>query len=55
MAYVSDETLDDVRRELDRFKVERDHSNGLYAAAFLVGAVETLLDEAQPDDRSTAR
>jgi hypothetical protein len=46
MANVSDETLDDVRRELDRFKHERGHGNGLVAAAHLAGAVEMLLEEA---------
>ncbi|MDH6194585.1 phage host-nuclease inhibitor protein Gam [Mycobacterium frederiksbergense] len=47
MAYVSDETLGDLRRELDRFKSEQDRDRG-YAAAHLAGAVETLLEEAEP-------
>jgi hypothetical protein len=46
MAQVSNETLDDVRRELYRFKNERGHANGLVAAAHLAGAVEMLLEEA---------
>ncbi|MGV0836132.1 hypothetical protein [Mycolicibacterium thermoresistibile] len=45
MAYVSDETIDDVRRELDRFKSEQNYDNG-YAAAHLAGAIEMLLEEA---------
>lgn len=48
MAYVSDETIDDVRRELDRFKSEQNHDNG-YAAAHLAGAIEMLLEEAGAD------
>lgn len=48
MAYVSDETVDDVRRELDRFKSEQGHDNG-YAAAHLAGAIEMLLEEAEVD------
>nr|CRL77261.1 hypothetical protein CPGR_04241 [Mycolicibacterium malmesburyense] len=47
MAKVSDETLEDVRKELDRFKVEQGRGDGLYAAAYLAGAVETLLEEAE--------
>lgn len=46
MAQVSDETLSDVRRELDRFKSEQDRDRG-YAAAHLAGAVEMLLEEAE--------
>nr|WP_194946151.1 hypothetical protein [Mycolicibacterium malmesburyense] len=44
---MSDETLEDVRKELDRFKVEQGRGDGLYAAAYLAGAVETLLEEAE--------
>lgn len=47
MAHVSDETLGDLRRELDRFKTEQYRDNG-YAAAHLAGAVEMLLEEAEP-------
>lgn len=47
MARVSDETLDDVRKELDRFKHEWRRGDGHYAAAHLAGAVETLLEEAE--------
>lgn len=47
MAYVSDETIDDVRRELDRFKTEQNHDG--YAAAHLAGAIEMLLEEAEVD------
>jgi hypothetical protein len=47
MARVSDETLGDVRRELDRFKNEWRRGDGHYAAAHLAGAVETLLEEAE--------
>ena len=52
MAHVSDETLGDLRRELDRFKSEQYRDHG-YAAAHLAGAVEMLLEEAEPsvDDR----
>lgn len=46
MAYVSDETLGDLRRELDRFKREQHRDHG-YAAAYLAGAVEALLEEAE--------
>ncbi|TMS45761.1 hypothetical protein E0T84_30705 [Mycobacterium sp. DBP42] len=44
---MSDETLGDLRRELDRFKTEQYRDNG-YAAAHLAGAVEMLLEEAEP-------
>lgn len=54
MAHVSDETLDDVRRELDRFKSEQHFDNG-YAAAHLAGAVEMLLEESEPTVRSRSR
>jgi hypothetical protein len=47
MAHVSDETLGDLRRELDRFKSEQYRDRG-YAAAHLAGAVEMLLEEAEP-------
>ncbi|AIY47507.1 MULTISPECIES: hypothetical protein [Mycolicibacterium] len=47
MAHVSDETLGDLRRELDRFKSEQHRDHG-YAAAHLAGAVEMLLEEAEP-------
>jgi hypothetical protein len=47
MAHVSDETLSDLRRELDRFKSEQYRDRG-YAAAHLAGAVEMLLEEAEP-------
>ncbi|MFV8302869.1 hypothetical protein [Mycolicibacterium peregrinum] len=47
MAHVSDETLGDLRRELDRFKSEQYRDHG-YAAAHLAGAVEMLLEEAEP-------
>ena len=50
MAYVSDETIDDVRRELDRFKREQHRDSG-YAAAHLAGAIEILLEEAEDDTR----
>ncbi|MGV0745887.1 hypothetical protein [Mycolicibacterium sp. XJ870] len=43
---MSDETLTDVRRELDRFKSEQ-HCDRGYAAAHLAGAVEMLLEEAE--------
>ncbi|MGV9797738.1 hypothetical protein ACWDTP_06725 [Mycobacterium sp. NPDC003449] len=46
MAHVSDETLNDLRRELDRFKFEQHRDRG-YAAAHLAGAVEMLLEEAE--------
>lgn len=46
MAHVSDETLGDLRRELDRFKSEQYRDAG-YAAAHLAGAVEALLEEAE--------
>jgi len=50
MAIVSNETLDDVRRELDQFKNEQARGNSHYvAAAHLAGAVEILLEEAEPD------
>ncbi|MGV0717413.1 hypothetical protein [Mycolicibacterium sp. XJ879] len=45
---MSDETLDDLRRELDYFKNQRRRGDGHYAAAYLAGAVETLLEEAVP-------
>ncbi|TGB45419.1 hypothetical protein EJD98_06525 [Mycolicibacterium peregrinum] len=44
---MSDETLGDLRRELDRFKSEQYRDHG-YAAAHLAGAVEMLLEEAEP-------
>ncbi|MBU9765901.1 hypothetical protein FR943_18905 [Mycobacterium sp. TNTM28] len=43
---MSDETLGDLRRELDRFKSEQYRDRG-YAAAHLAGAVEMLLEEAE--------
>lgn len=46
MAKVSDETLNDLRRELDIFKSEQHRDHG-YAAAHLAGAVEMLLEEAE--------
>lgn len=52
MAYVSDETIRDVRRELDRFK--REQSSDGYAAAHLAGAIEMLLEEAEFDACITA-
>lgn len=45
MGHVSDETLNEVRRELDRFKNER-NGDSRFAAAHLAGAVEVLLEEA---------
>ncbi|WP_019970700.1 hypothetical protein [Mycobacterium sp. 141] len=46
MAHVSDETLNELRRELSRFKSEQYRDRG-YAAAHLAGAVEMLLEEAE--------
>ncbi|GAS92636.1 hypothetical protein [Mycolicibacterium brisbanense] len=46
MAHVSDETLNELRRELNRFKSEQYRDRG-YAAAHLAGAVEMLLEEAE--------
>lgn len=48
MAYVSDETLDELRRELRSFKNASGHQS-VYAAAHLAGAIEALIEEAHSD------
>lgn len=48
MARVSDEMLREVRRELAQFKQASGHQSA-YAAAHLAGAVEALLEEAEPE------
>jgi ferredoxin-thioredoxin reductase catalytic subunit len=52
MAWVSDEMLAEVRRELAQFKAASGHQSA-YAAAHLAGVVEALLDEADCDGDST--
>lgn len=45
MAFVSDETLDELQRELDHFRKAVGHQS-LRAAAHLAGAAEAVLEEA---------
>jgi hypothetical protein len=50
MAFVSDETLGELQRELDHFRSAVGH-NSLRAAAHLAGAAEAVLEEASASTR----